>query len=261
MTRTITSLLICVLGALVSAQAAVVISLGNISLPANTNNCSFDIVVSGGETVTDMVAYFEVAGGGPFYGGQAGPQITAIDFGAGTIWAPVSGGFTAANSVTYPTQLQEISLSLNQPSSQALATGKLCRVTLDTTGFTGGNFTFKMTATVGGNTSFGNGTSAVVSQIANGTLWVGQAPPAPVPVAPPVALQRLVNKQVQLSFPTVVGLNYTIQWDSDLVPPWNTLSNPLPGTGSTVVWTDDGSLTGSSPALSTRRFYRILVQP
>lgn len=259
MTRTITSLLICVLGALVSAQAAVVISLGNISLPANTNNCSFDIMVSGGETVTDMVAYFEVEGGGPFYGGQAGPQITAIDFGAGTIWAPVSGGFTAANSVTYPTQLQEISLSLNQSSSQALATGKLCRVTLDTTGFTGGNFTFKMTATVGGNTSFGNGTSAVVSQIANGTLWVGQAPPAPTPVAPPLTIQRLSDGNIQISFPSLAGLNYTIEWDSDLVPPWTPLSPSLAGTGSLVTWTDNGSLTGSSPALATRRFYRISV--
>ena len=240
------------------AHGEVTISLGTIVVPTNTNSATFDIMVSGGDTVTDMVAYFEVAGGGPLYGGTNGPKITALDFGAGTIWAASTNGFTVTNTAPYPTQFQEISLNGNTTSSQAVASGKLCRVTVDTTGFTNGDFTFKMTSVYdGGSTEFLNGTTPVVSRITNGILRVSAAP-RPAAVAPPVTLQRLGSGNIQLSFPTVSGLNYTVQWGSNLVAPWTALST-LPGTGSSLVWTDDGSLTGSSPDRVSRRFYRVFV--
>ena len=43
-----------------------------------------------------------------------------------------------------------------------------------------------------------------------------------------------VGGSLQLTFPTVLGLNYALEYSTNLAGPWNTAANPTPGTGSPV---------------------------
>jgi hypothetical protein len=66
----------------------------------------------------------------------------------------------------------------------------------------------------------------------------------------------------ELHFPTRSRRNYFIWYnDASLCSPsWMpATTNPISGTGSTNIWTDDGTLTDPDPALVTNRFYRIEV--
>ncbi|MEI6676164.1 MAG: metallophosphoesterase [Verrucomicrobiota bacterium] len=61
-----------------------------------------------------------------------------------------------------------------------------------------------------------------------------------------------------VSFPTVAGRNYRVMFSPNLLG-WQPASAALPGTGTTLTWTDDGSSTGTPPAGAGQRFYRIEV--
>ena len=61
-----------------------------------------------------------------------------------------------------------------------------------------------------------------------------------------------------VSFPTVTGRTYRVMFSPNLLG-WQPASAALPGTGATLVWTDDGSSTGTPPAGAGLRFYRIEV--
>ena len=68
---------------------------------------------------------------------------------------------------------------------------------------------------------------------------------------------NLSSGQPQLTFPSVVGKTYQLDWAPNLTPPvsWSSLlSAPVPGTGSPMTLTDTNSPTGS------QRFYRLVVQ-
>ncbi|HTR42687.1 MAG TPA: chitobiase/beta-hexosaminidase C-terminal domain-containing protein [Pseudomonadales bacterium] len=63
----------------------------------------------------------------------------------------------------------------------------------------------------------------------------------------------LTNSGTTISWDSVLGKNYTVQWSSDLVT-WNTLGNPVSGNGSLA------SIIDSTPGRQNhQRFYRVLV--
>lgn len=251
-------ILVCILhlAAIPVALAGLVINLGNISIPEGTTTHNVDVMITGGDAVTDMAAYFQIGDGGPLFGGTAGPKITSIDL-SGSIWSAAAGGFIRTDNINYPSQFQELNISLSAAGQTVAGSGKLCRLVLNTAGFSG-TYALKMTATLGGNTEFQNGAAVVSTTITNGNLVIGAS--LPPPVAPPLTILRLPGGTMRLSFPAETGRSYTIQWDNDLTPPWTTINPPLSGTtGDTLLWTDDGSQTGTSPALVPKRFYRVLV--
>ncbi|MCX6878621.1 MAG: hypothetical protein NTW21_33120 [Verrucomicrobia bacterium] len=254
--------LVCLLHAMAipMALAGLSINLGTISIPAGTATHTVDVMVTGGDALTDMVAYFQIGDGGPLVGGTPGPKITSIDL-TGSIWSTAAGGHTRTgdmdDNLTYPTQFQEMNVSLNVAGQSVAGNGRLCKLILNTAGFSG-TYALKMSATLGGDTTFKHGAATVALAVTNGSLAIGST--LPPPLAPHLTIQRLPAGTLRLSFPAEAGRSYTIQWDSDLTPPWTSINPPLTGaTGATLFWTDDGSQTGTSPAAVPMRFYRLLV--
>jgi hypothetical protein len=62
-----------------------------------------------------------------------------------------------------------------------------------------------------------------------------------------------------LSFPTMPGRFYKVFY-TDSLAAWNPASGDLTGTGGSLVWTDDGSMTTPPPTGLTKRFYRVEVR-
>ena len=59
----------------------------------------------------------------------------------------------------------------------------------------------------------------------------------------------------QISFNTVVGRNYQIEWSTSLVGPWNVLREGIPGTGGVVTFTDDRDLSTANVL-----YYRVAAE-
>jgi hypothetical protein len=241
------------------SPAQVAIKLGTIQIPAGATEHAVDIQATGGHPISDMLLCFQIGDGGPLFspGGTAGPKIVRIEL-TGSLWAGLAGGYQASATVSYPTQIQELSVATKTAGASVSANGRLCRLIIDAAGCNG-QFPLLMSPTLAGNSAFELNGAPVASQITNGTLNLdgGGAPP----VAPPVTLTRMGNGSVRLSFPSAVGATYAVHWDADLTPPWTPLAAPLTGTGGILTWTDDGSQTGTTPASVPRRFYMISVQP
>ena len=65
-----------------------------------------------------------------------------------------------------------------------------------------------------------------------------------------------VSGNVAVTFPSVNGLNYRVEWNTDLAAgTWNTLQDNVPGTGANVVVTDTTALG------QPKRFYRVKLLP
>ncbi len=61
-----------------------------------------------------------------------------------------------------------------------------------------------------------------------------------------------------VTFPTSIGRSYRVMYSHDLLS-WQAGSAAATGTGAAMMWTDDGTVTGTLPNDSTKRFYRIEV--
>ena len=61
---------------------------------------------------------------------------------------------------------------------------------------------------------------------------------------------------VTVTFPTLAGRTYRVWFSGNLVD-WNPASDSQVGDGQTVVWIDDGAVTGGVPPGAGKRFYRI----
>lgn len=70
-----------------------------------------------------------------------------------------------------------------------------------------------------------------------------------------------VTGHVSVSFPTLPDRKYQVFWSTDLIT-WNPASAEITGDGTTRVWMDDGSITGSTPGSTPdkKRFYRVNVR-
>lgn len=75
--------------------------------------------------------------------------------------------------------------------------------------------------------------------------------------------QSLTNANgIVIQFPSQTQRDYFIWYANNALinPAWLlTSSNGIPGTGSIIHWTDDGSQTAPAPSLATNRFYKIQV--
>ncbi len=75
-----------------------------------------------------------------------------------------------------------------------------------------------------------------------------------------LAINRTSPTTVALTFPSVRDRVYKVSYTSSLTnPTWTQAGANLTGTGSPIIYTDDGSDTGSPPTTSTPRFYRLDV--
>lgn len=61
-----------------------------------------------------------------------------------------------------------------------------------------------------------------------------------------------------LQFPTILGVNYYVQYQDVVDGPWKTSPVIVPGTGNLVNWTDDGAPNTDSPP-GAGRFYRVVI--
>jgi hypothetical protein len=69
-----------------------------------------------------------------------------------------------------------------------------------------------------------------------------------------------IGGSMNVSFPTLTGRQYRVQYTNDLNTPWAPASGWLNGSGSQITWNDNGITTGSLPINVPRRFYRLQVQ-
>ena len=103
------------------------------------------------------------------------------------------------------------------------------------------------------------GTSTVTLTVSDSALTTSTAftlTVLPQPIPP--AFSILGNSNVQLSWATVSGFHYQVQYSADLSQ-WIPLGSLTLATGSPMTWTDDGTQTGASPSTQSRRFYRLLI--
>ena len=170
----ILTMLLCLTAAV---QAAPTIVVGNHALQANTAGQTVPIYVTGIEpnTVNGITLSVMIGGGGPAYGGTAGPTITDIDFDSGpTIWVPpsVPTGHNAA-ATYFDGQLASATF-LTVSGFVTATSGLVATLTIDMTGF-GGVYSLELIGTAleenVGNTDFIG--QNFVSSITNGTVgWV-----------------------------------------------------------------------------------------
>lgn len=64
--------------------------------------------------------------------------------------------------------------------------------------------------------------------------------------------------QMDVTFPTLPQRTYQVYWSADLMT-WFPASALVNGDGTSKVWTDDGSVTGSAPGVTGKRFYSVRV--
>ena len=62
----------------------------------------------------------------------------------------------------------------------------------------------------------------------------------------------------EITFPTLPQRVYQVFWTDDLAT-WHAGSAVVSGDGTTKLWIDDGTITGSAPSATPRRFYRVQV--
>ncbi len=63
----------------------------------------------------------------------------------------------------------------------------------------------------------------------------------------------------EVTFATLPQREYQVFWSDDLLA-WNPASATVAGDGTTMMWIDDGTVTGSVPASTSARFYRVRVR-
>ncbi|MEO6740317.1 MAG: metallophosphoesterase family protein [Chthoniobacteraceae bacterium] len=62
----------------------------------------------------------------------------------------------------------------------------------------------------------------------------------------------------EITFPTLAQRAYQVFWSDDLAV-WHPGSAVVSGDGTTKLWIDDGTVTGTAPSVTPRRFYRVQV--
>ncbi len=72
-------------------------------------------------------------------------------------------------------------------------------------------------------------------------------------------ITRASSSTVNLSFPSITNRLYQIVYSSSPAGPWTNAGSALWGTGSNMIYTDNGTDTGSPPNAGTRRFYKLQV--
>jgi len=135
------------------ASADIYIDVGDHVLLPDTPGQTVLISVStdAGDMVGGCNFNAEIAGGGPAYGGAAGPVITAVDMEAGTIFDGNNTGQADLGSLA-----QLATYTIVTTGGTVPADGLLATLTIDTTGFTtpGSTWTLELGHTLNGPTDF-----------------------------------------------------------------------------------------------------------
>jgi hypothetical protein len=161
-------------GLLLGGQALgqIVIDVGDYTLLANTPGQTISIMVSGGAGVQGLNFNIQVADGYPTGGTISGPNITGLDL-IGTASNPTI--FFANNSgarLPIRSDPQVWSESLTTGTGTVNTSGLLAVVTVDTTGWFGGNWSFALANTQEGATDF----AGLGATITDGTITVVPEP-------------------------------------------------------------------------------------
>ncbi len=73
-------------------------------------------------------------------------------------------------------------------------------------------------------------------------------------------ISRTTQGATSVQFPSVQDRVYQVLFTDNLGQPFQPASAEMLGTGQTITFTDDGSLTGSPPSTASQRFYRLKVR-
>lgn len=156
----------------VRAMGQIVIDVGDYTLLPNTPGQTISIRVSGGAAVQGLNFNVQVADGYPTGGSIDGPNITGLDL-LGTASNPTI--FFANNSgarTPVRSDPQVWSESLTTGSGTVNASGLLAVVTVDTSGWFGGSWSFALGNTQEGATDF----AGLPATITDGTITVVPEP-------------------------------------------------------------------------------------
>lgn len=131
-----------------SACCAATINVGQHALRPNQPGQEVRIFVTGGEAVAGVNLFAQIGDGGPelsqigLPAGEDGPAITAVDLKTGTIFAAVPG--PQDNQAGLP-QVAIASIEFTAAGAATPANGLLARLSIDTTGFTAGAWSLRLT--------------------------------------------------------------------------------------------------------------------
>jgi hypothetical protein len=133
-----------------NASAALSIHVGTRVLAPNTANQKVQLFVVGGDAVQAVDCNVQIADGGLALGGVIdGPKLSDLDILTGTIF---SGNNTGAQN---PGSFPQLAIRNTTTSGgNALASGLLATVTIDTTGFFSGTYALNLKNTLNGPTDF-----------------------------------------------------------------------------------------------------------
>lgn len=149
------------------------IDVGTHYLLPDTPDQVIELYVTGGDDVEGLDLYVIVANGGPELEtlgflepgtGIVGPAITGVDILTGTIFADNNIGQIDGGSPDTPTPQVAIFITATETGT-VIAEGLLARITIDTTGFTGGTYDLSLSLP-GLETDFG----AIAASIVNGQI-------------------------------------------------------------------------------------------
>ena len=197
---------------------AITIDVGTTYLLPNTPNQTVGISATSNDPNEKISGLNLNALLGDGNGGLPNPQFTAVDFTAGTVWTNAGTGFT-----TTPDPLSDAvdggsflsgGVALGNGSTCALGvcdfapTGLIATLTIDTTGFTSGDFDLLLSSPGNFITSFPiTGTTSVTPVITNGKVVINTSPTADAVLSP--------DTSYTVDFGGSVQLNGTESFDSD----------------------------------------------
>lgn len=126
-----------------STANSATINVGDHLLIPNRAGQTITIMVSGGEQVSGLDFCAQIGDGGPeldvldLPAGTDGPAFAAVDLKTGTIFNGVSSAQTDNGSIP---QVVFYSIVIGENDNPVAAAGKLATLTIDTTGFSSGNW-------------------------------------------------------------------------------------------------------------------------
>jgi hypothetical protein len=177
--RRIEFVIVLVAALLAVGAPAAVIEVGEHTLRPNTANQEVSVYVHGGDRVAGLNLFAQVGDGGPelsefgFPAGTDAPGITSVDIKSNTIFASVIGEQDTQASIP---QVAIASIEFSQPNASTSADGLLARLTIDTTGFTGGTWDLLLSQVLpsfhGG--PFSTDFAGIPAVVRNGTISIGE---------------------------------------------------------------------------------------
>ncbi|MBI1310044.1 hypothetical protein GC176_01965 [bacterium] len=154
----------------------IIIDVGNHVLQPDMAGQELQIQVSGGDEVQGVTLRVQIGDGGPEAGGsQDGPSIQTVDILTGTVFESNNTGLRQDVDGDSPDTVPQFERAETTTSSGTVsASGLLATITIDTTGFTSGQFPLLLAGTLDGDTILPPASAGDVS-ITNGILAISSS--------------------------------------------------------------------------------------